>query len=47
MPVLEHLCSNQHTTLEAPSFTDFKDTVGGAGPDHAHWGLVCHPKVSI
>jgi len=28
MPALVHLCINQHTTFELPSFTNFKNIIG-------------------
>jgi len=47
------LCITQHTKFEVPNFTDSKDTIGGQNlkngshdPDHARWGVVCHPKAN-
>jgi len=48
-----HLCINQHTTFEVPSFTDFKYITGAKFKKTGDVilttpiGVVCHPKASI
>jgi len=51
---LEFLCISQHTKLELSGFTNSKDIIGGQNlkngsrdADHAHYGVVCHPKASL
>jgi len=44
------LCVNQYTTFAVPSFIYSKDTIGARiktrDPDHAHLGVVYHPKAN-
>jgi len=54
MHALVHLCINQYTKFEVPSFTNYKDMIGAKfKKKRVTWlwprsiGVVCHPRLGF